>query len=312
MSKIKIAVVGVGSLGQHHARILSTHENAELVGVVDADDKRGEAIAKKCNTVNFTDVKDVIGKIQAAVISVPTPYHYDIAKQLLQNGIHCLVEKPFTETVEQSTELIRIARDKNLVLQVGHVERFNPAIIAAYPYVKDPKFIEVNRLGPYDPRTAHIGVVLDLMIHDLDMLLNFVKSKVVSFEAHGAKILSEHEDIAKVRIKFANGCIADVSTSRVTIDKYRKIRIFQKDSYVSVDYAGKSLKIYKKKPDVAVVKSLLDIEVIKPKVQSGEPLAYELTHFLNCVIEGKKPLVSGEQGRDALELAHDILHYMQF
>ncbi|MBQ3835425.1 MAG: Gfo/Idh/MocA family oxidoreductase, partial [Elusimicrobia bacterium] len=256
MSKIKIAVIGVGSLGQHHARILSTHENAELIGVVDADVKRGETIAKKCNTVNFTDVKEVIGKIQAAVISVPTPYHYDIAKQLLEAGIHCLVEKPFTETVEQSTELIRIARDKNLVLQVGHVERFNPAIIAAYPYVKEPKFIEVSRLGPYDPRTSHIGVVLDLMIHDLDMLLNFVKSKVVSFEAYGAKILSEHEDIAKVRIKFANGCVADVSTSRVTIDKYRKIRIFQKDSYVSVDYAGKSLKIYQKKPNVSVVKSL--------------------------------------------------------
>lgn len=312
MNKIKIAVVGVGSLGQHHARILSTHENAQLVGVVDADVKRGENIAKKCNTVSFTDIKDIINKVQAAVISVPTPYHYIIAKQLLEKGIHCLVEKPFTETVEQATELIRIARDKNLVLQVGHVERFNPAIIAAYPYVKEPKFIEVNRLGPYDPRTSHIGVVLDLMIHDLDMLLNFVKSKVISFEAHGAKVLSEHEDIVKVRIKFANGCIADVSTSRVTIDKYRKIRIFQRDCYISVDYAGKSLKIYQKKEGVDVVKTLSDIDIIKPKVKDGEPLGYELSHFLNCVIEGKKPLVSGEQGRDALELAHDILHYMQY
>lgn len=312
MNKIKIAVIGVGSLGQHHARILSTHENAQLIGVVDADVKRGENIAKKCNTVSFTDVKDIINKVQAAVISVPTPYHYIIAKQLLEKGIHCLVEKPFTETVEQATELIRIARDKNLVLQVGHVERFNPAIIAASPYVKEPKFIEVNRLGPYDPRTSHIGVVLDLMIHDLDILLNFVKSKVISFEAHGAKVLSEHEDIVKVRIKFANGCIADVSTSRVTIDKYRKIRIFQKDSYISVDYAGKSLKIYQKKEGVDVVKTLSDIDIIKPKVKDGEPLGYELSHFLNCVIEGKKPLVSGEQGRDALELAHDILHYMQY
>ena len=312
MNKIKIAVIGVGSLGQHHARILSAHEQAELIGVADANVERGKEIAKKCNTTNFTDIKEVIGKIQAAVISVPTPYHYDIAKQLLNAGIHCLVEKPFTETVEQATELIRIARDKNLILQVGHVERFNPAIIAAYPYVTEPKFIEVNRLGPYVPRTSHIGVVMDLMIHDLDMLLNLVKSKVISFEAHGAKILSAHEDIVKVRIKFANGCVADVSTSRVTIDRYRKIRIFQKDSYISVDYAGKSLKIYKRKEGVDVVKSLFDIDVIKPKVKTGEPLGYELTHFLNCIIEGKKPLVSGEQGRDALELAHDILHYMQF
>ncbi len=312
MNRIKIAVIGVGSLGQHHARILSQHENAELIGVVDADVKRGETIAKKCKTVNFCDVKDIVGKVQAAVVSVPTPYHYDIAKFLLESGINCLVEKPFTSTVEQAQELIRIARSKDLVLQVGHVERFNPAVIGAYPYIKEPKFIEVNRLGPYDPRTSHIGVVLDLMIHDLDILLTLVKSKVISFEAHGAKLLSNNEDIAKVRIKFANGCVADVSASRVSMDKYRKIRIFQKESYVSIDYAGKNLKIYQKKTDVDIVKSLLDIAIIKPKLPTGEPLFYELSHFLNCVIEGKQPIVSGEQGRDALELAHDILHYMQY
>ncbi|MFA7675643.1 MAG: Gfo/Idh/MocA family oxidoreductase [Endomicrobiia bacterium] len=312
MTKIKTAVIGVGSLGQHHARILSQHENSEFIGVVDADAKRGEKIAKSCSSVNFTDVKDIIGKVQAVVVSVPTPYHYDVAKQLLEANIHCLVEKPFTSTVEQAQELISIARSKDLVLQVGHVERFNPAVIGAYPYIKEPKFIEVNRLGPYDPRTNHIGVVLDLMIHDLDILLTLVKSKVVHFEAHGAKILSNNEDIAKVRIKFANGCVADVSASRVSMDKYRRIRIFQKDSYVSIDYAGKSLKIYSKKPDVNVVTSLLDIAITKPKLPSKEPLFYELDHFLTCVAEGKEPIVSGEHGRDALELAHDILKNMQY
>jgi predicted dehydrogenase len=219
------------------------------------------------------------------------------------------VEKPFTSSVPEAEELIQLAQQKNLVLQVGHVERFNPAIVAARPYIKQPKFIEVNRLGPYDPRTSHIGVVLDLMIHDLDMVLSLVSDRVVSVEAHGAKVLSEHEDIAKVRLKFSGGCVADISASRISIDKYRKIRVFQPDSYLSVDYAGKSLKIYRKK--TAVVKGLGDIEVLKPKLKEDEPLYFELDHFLSCVREGKRPAVSGEHGRDALELAFEVLKNLQ-
>lgn len=247
--------------------------------------------------------------MEAAVISVPTPFHHAIAKDLLNSGIHCLVEKPFTSTVEEAQELISIARDKDLVLQVGHIERFNPAVVAARPFIKNPKFIEVNRLGPYDPRTSHIGVVLDLMIHDLDILLDLVQDKVVGLESFGAKILSQHEDIVKARLKFSKGCVADVSASRISLERYRKIRIFQDDSYISVDYAGKSLKIYKKKTET--VKSLTDIEVIKPKLKDAEPLFFELSHFLACVAEGKRPLVTGEHGRDALELAFEILKSMK-
>jgi predicted dehydrogenase len=235
-----------------------------------------------------------------------------VAKSLLKNGLHCLVEKPFTLNVKEAQELIEIAKSKNLRLQVGHVERFNPAIIAAAPFINKPKFIEVNRLGPYDPRTNHIGVVLDLMIHDLDILFSLVKDRVVSVEAHGAKILSETEDIAKVRLKYTNGCIADVSASRVSMDKYRKIRIFQEDSYISIDYAGKNLKVYTKKNGKDKITSLFDIDIKKPKLPTKEPLFYELDNFLSNIIEGKKPLVSGEHGRDAVELALNILQNMIF
>ncbi|MCL2144152.1 MAG: Gfo/Idh/MocA family oxidoreductase [Endomicrobia bacterium] len=314
MKIIKTAVIGVGSLGQHHARILGQHPNAKLEYIVDTDEKRAGKIIKsnKLSAAALTDFKRLIGKVDAVVIAAPTQFHYQIAKPLLESGIHCLVEKPVTLNVEEAQSLIETAQKGNVVLQVGHVERFNPAVIAAAPYINNPRFIEVNRLGPYDPRTAHIGVVLDLMIHDLDMLFYLVKDKAVSFEAHGAKILSETEDIAKVRLKFANGCVADVSASRVSLDKYRRIRIFQPDAYISIDYAGKNFKMYTKKEGREKITSFLDIDIKKPKIPSNEPLFYELDNFLNSVIEGKKPMVSGEQGRDAVELAHNILKQMIF
>lgn len=310
MDKIKTAVIGVGSLGQHHARILAGHPQSELVGIVDADPKRLAKLASQYKTGQFSNHKELAGRVQAAVVAVPTPLHFQVAKDLLEAGIHCMVEKPFTTTVEEAQELIGIAERKGILVQVGHVERFNPAVIAAQDYIHNPRFIEVNRLGPYDPRVSHIGVVLDLMIHDLDILLTLVKDKVTSLEANGARILSKHEDIAKIRLKFRNGCVADVSASRVSMEKYRKIRIFQPDSYISIDYAGKNLKIYKKKNDE--VKSLSDIEVIKPKLKEAEMLHLELSNFLACISEGKKPLVTGEHGRDALELALEILKNMQF
>jgi predicted dehydrogenase len=305
MEKLTTAVVGVGSLGQHHARILSQHPASSLVAVVDNDLKRAEKIASGLHVPACKDHHDVIGKARLAVIAVPTPFHFSIAKDLIGAGIHVLVEKPFTETVEQAKELIALAEAKSVILQVGLVERFNPAVISAQQYINKPKFIEVNRLGPYDPRTSHIGVVMDLMIHDIDIVLSLIREKVISVEAHGASILSEHEDIVKARIKFEGGCVADISASRVSLEKYRKIRLFQADSYISIDYAGKSLKVYRKKQPV--VRSLLDIEVTSPKLKNEEQLFLELDHFITCVIEGRKPEVTGEHGRDALELALEIL-----
>jgi predicted dehydrogenase len=308
ISKIPIAVIGVGHLGQHHARILSELPSASLLGIVDVDPKRGEKIAKSCHTQAFTDYHALPNQVKALVIAAPTPLHYQIGKDCLQKGIHCLIEKPLCQNVRHAEELIHIAREKNLVLQVGHVERFNTAVIASHEFIRHPKFIEVNRLGPYDPRVSHIGVVLDLMIHDLDIILSLVQSEVKSLEAFGAKVLTNHEDIVKCRLRFENGCIADLSASRISLEQYRKIRIFQSDAYVSIDYARKDLKIYRKK--TPIVKSFSDIEIVRPSLKNEEPLRLELQHFLECIEHGKKPLVSGEHGRDALELGLEILEQL--
>jgi predicted dehydrogenase len=307
---VKIAVVGVGSLGQHHARVLREHPSSKLEFVVDIDIKRAKKIAKLNKTNYLTDFNALIGKVDAVVISVPTPYHYTVAKVFLQNGIHCLVEKPFTMNVVEAEKLIEIAKIRNLILQVGHIERFNPAVIAAVPFINNPKFIEVNRLGTYNPKTNHIGVVLDLMIHDLDILFYLVKDKVISIEAYGAKVLSDTEDIVKVRLKYSNGCIADVSASRISMEKYRRIRIFQLNSYISIDYAKKKLKVYTKKERNKNMISFSDIDVKKPKLSLSEPLFCELDNFLSNIIENKKPIVSGEQGRNTMEIAHNILKDM--
>jgi len=312
MNKINTAVIGVGSLGQHHARILSQHENSNFIGVVDASQERGKQIAAACKSVYFSSVDDIIGKVNAVVIAVPTPYHYDVAKKLLNAGVHCLVEKPITINVEHADELINIAKEKKLILQVGHIERFNPAFTAAAPYIKDPKFIEAVRVGPYDPRMKHIGVVLDLMIHDLDVILTIVKSKVLSVESYGAKVFSEHEDRAKARIRFENGCIADISINRVSFEKNRKMMIFQKDSFINIDYAAKTAAVYARKNDAVGLQSMTDIEIKNLEVGNKEQLFYELDHFLSCIKDNKTPMITGENGRDALKLAHDVLKSMQY
>lgn len=304
---IPVAVVGVGHLGQHHARLLSQIRSS-LAGIVDVDEKRAEKIAAACKTKTYPTLAPLLGHVRGAVVAVPTPLHYTIGKYCLENGLHCLIEKPLCQTVEEAEELIRIAREKNLILQVGHVERFNPAVLAAQKYIQNPKFIEVNRLGPYDPRVSHIGVVLDLMIHDLDIVLSLVQSEVASVEAFGAKVISEHEDIVKCRLRFQNNLIVDLSASRVSLEQYRKIRIFQPDAYISIDYARKDLKIYRRKKPV--VKSFTDIEILKPSLKDEEPLKLELEHFLDCIREGKKPMVTGEHGKDALELGLEILEQL--
>lgn len=305
---MKIAVVGVGSIGQHHARVYSQmlpQSGIELFGVCDIDKKQAQKIARDLNTQSFTDYKELIGRVHAVSIVVPTPLHYQVAKDFLEAGIHCLVEKPVTDTVAHAEELLNIAGKKNLVLQIGHIERFNNAVLEAQKHINLPKFIEAQRLGPYDPRMAHIGVVMDLMIHDIDIVLTLVNSKIIQMDVIGAKVLSKNEDIANVRLKFENGCVANISASRVSLQKFRKIRIFQDDAYISLDYAGQNLKIYKKKSDI--VTSMSDIEIIKPKIKVQEPLKRELEHFINCVKTGHTPLVTGEHGRDALEVAIEIL-----
>ncbi len=305
MKKIRIAVIGVGKLGQHHARIFSKISDADLVGVVDILPERAKKIAALYHTSVYTDYQELFGLVDAVTIATPTPTHHQISKYFISHSIHCLIEKPITDNLENAEEILDLAKEKNVVLQIGHIERFNPAVVAAMKYIREPKYLESRRLGPYDPRVSHIGVVLDLMIHDLDIVLSLVNSKIKELDALGTSLFSEHEDIANVRIKFSNGCVADLSASRISLATFRKIRIFQPDSYISLDYQERKITIYQKK--FPLVKSLKDIRIIKPKLEKSEPLEKELSHFIECVREGKEPLVTGEHGRDALELGLEIL-----
>jgi predicted dehydrogenase len=304
MKKIKVAVIGVGHLGQHHARIYSELVNVELVGVVDVNASPATTIAERYKTRAYLTYQTLIKKekVDAASVVVPTIAHFSVTRDLLNAGIHCLVEKPITASLKEATELVHLANQKKLILQVGHVERFNVAVRELSKLLNQPRFIESHRLASFDPRVKDVGVVLDLMIHDLDIILTVVQSPVVAIEAVGVAVLTNREDIANAHLKFANGCIANVTASRVSPDRMRKIRIFQPDAYFSLDYAVPELEVYRK-----VIKSgRPEITYRKVTVEKKEPLRLELQSFLSCVRAGKKPLVSGEHGRDALELALEI------
>ena len=311
MEKIKMGVVGVGYLGRHHARIYSKMDNVELVGIVDVDEKAALKISKEYKVPVYSSADELSFKVEAVSIAVPTKLHHKIGKVFLEKGIHTLIEKPITNSLEEAEELLQTAKEKNCILQVGHVERFNPAVDEAQKHVNNPRFIESYRLGPFNPRASEVGVVLDLMIHDIDIILFLVNSPVINIDAVGADILTDKEDIATAHLNFENGCVANVTASRVTLETMRKIRIFQENAYISLDYAKQSLKIYKKKKSSSPVKSMSDIKIIKPKLFSGEPLEAELKEFVSCVREGRKPLVSGEHGRNALEVGLEILRKLK-
>lgn len=303
-SKIRVAVVGAGKMGTYHAKLLGKTPDVELVGVCDTNVWKAQLAAWQSNTVAVRDYKDVLGRVDAVVVAVPTPLHYEVGKAALGAGAHVLIEKPLAASVEEAKELLALSEEKSLVLQVGHIERFNPAVLEAVKHIRDPRYITVERLGPYDPRMSHIGVVMDLMIHDLDILLTLVGSEVESLEALGAHLLSGHEDIANVRVRFKTGCVADLTASRISLGKSRKLRAFQKDSYISLDYGGGSLKVYRKK--APVIKSLKDVEILNPKLTSMDPLRNEHAHFLDCIRHNRKPWPSGERGVEALKLALQI------
>jgi predicted dehydrogenase len=305
MQKVRVGVVGVGSLGQHHARNYATNPKCELVGVADIDPKTADRVARQYKTRAYTDYRQLFGKVDALSIAVPTIHHHAVAMECLQQGIHLLVEKPITTTVSEAHDLIELAKRMNCVLQVGHIERFNTAVMRLKQLVTEPAFIETHRLGPYSGRIVDVGVVLDLMIHDLDIILQIVNSPVTHIDAAGVGIYSDKEDIANARIHFANGCIANLTASRVTPVKKRKIRIFQRDAYISVDYVEQELELFRRvrtrnpepgMPAVTIVRT-------KERLPKEEPLRLELDHFVDCVRRGSEPMVKGEHARDALELA---------
>lgn len=303
MEKVKVGVIGVGALGSCHARIYSKLPNVELVGVADIDIAKAKDIGLLYDTTYTKDYRELLDKIDAASIVVPTEKHFDIAKDALNKNIHTLVEKPFTKTLQQADEITSLAESKNLILQVGHVERFNSAIRAIKKVCKIPRFIECHRLGPFKTRSLDIGVVLDLMIHDIDIILDLVNSEIEYIDAVGANILTPHEDIANARIKFKNKTVCDITVSRVTEDVQRKIRIFQDDAYISIDYVAQQAKIYTKKGKIITKKEL--------KIEKEMPLEEEIKSFIKCVEDNKKPLVSAREGRAALEVAFRIIEEIE-
>ena len=299
MGKLKIAVVGVGSLGSIHARIFAQLKDAELVGVVDPNLKRAKKVARACHCQYFRDYQQLFGLAEAASIVVPTHLHYQIARDLLQHNIHLLVEKPFTSTVGEADKLLTLAKTKGVVLQVGHVERFNAAVQAVQGLPGKPKFIECHRLGPFASRVKDVGVVLDLMIHDIDIVLGLVNSRVQSIEAIGVNVLTQHEDIANARIHFKNGAVANITASRISPKSIRKIRLFQENAYISLDYEAQQALIYEKQGNKITRRRI--------NIKKEKPLQKELQSFIHCIKEKRSPLVSGLEGRDALAVATEIL-----
>lgn len=308
---IKVGVVGVGALGRHHARLYSLNKNVELVGIYDVNAENLYNVSKECNAKCFSSVEALASECEALSIAVPADVHYQVAMKLLALDKHLLIEKPLAAKVADAEEIVRIADEKKLVLAVGHVERFNPVMSFIEERAKNIKFIEVHRLAPYPPprpgqhrRGTEVGVVLDLMIHDLDIILRLVNSEVERIDAVGVPVLSPGEDIANVRIKFKNGCVANVTASRVSNEPMRRFRAFTSDSFMALDYATKSGMIYKKHP--------LGIKKEPIPIDDHNALEKELEDFINCVIEAKRkgisvvPKVSGQHGLDALRLAVEI------
>ena len=298
MKKLRVGVIGVGHIGSNHARIYSEISSAEFTAVCDVDTARANSIAKKFGPVAFQSLDDFVELIDAASVATPTNTHYEIGKKLLEQGKHLLIEKPITDNTTQASELAELAAQKKLILQVGHVERFNPILSALEQHLTHPRFIEAHRLSPYPDRGTEIGVVLDLMIHDLEVILHLVHSQVRSIDAVGIPVLSKGEDIANARIRFDNGCVANVTSSRISPERMRKIRVFQEDAYLSLDYQNQTGEIYRR----------IDARIARDKVQitREEPLKQELVSFIECASTGREPRVSGSQATAALELAVEI------
>jgi predicted dehydrogenase len=304
MEKIRAAVVGVGYLGRFHAQKYARIANCELVALVDSNPEARERVAAELGTRALPDPSELIGRVDAVSIATPTAAHFSIARELLAGGAHVLVEKPITETPEEARELIRLAAARQRVLQVGHLERFNAAILAAEPYLRTPRFIECHRLAPYRERGTDVNVVLDLMIHDIDIVQTIVGAAVTSIDAIGTPVFSEEIDIANARLHFANGCVANVTASRVSMKTERKLRLFspRDEAYLSIDLQQKILTLIRKRPG-APEAGQLPVTIEEQSFDPGDALQAEIESFLDCIRSGREPVVGGEAGLRALETA---------
>lgn len=299
MDKLRVGIIGVGYFGTQHARILSYLEKVDFKGVADIDSNKSMVIGNRHSVPYYENFEDMLDEIDAGIVAAPTSEHFYIAEKLLKEGKSVLLEKPMTDTLEQAERLVALAKKNGLILQIGHLERFNPAVEAVKDIVKEPKFIEVQRLGSFSARSLDTNVVLDLMIHDLDIILDLINDEVEVIRSSGIHVLSEKFDIANARLEFKSGCVATLTASRVHQGKVRNLRIFEPTAYYSVDYMDQEVKSFPLNGRQTDIKTL--------KIKKEEPLKIELKNFLACIKTGKNRKVSGEEGLRALKLAHKIL-----
>jgi predicted dehydrogenase len=295
---LRAGVAGSGSMGRNHARCYSLIENTDLTAVYDADLERAKAVAEEFGAEAVDSLEALAEACDLASVAVPTVAHLAVGGDLMKRGVHVLMEKPIATSVAEAQELVTLAAEHDRILQIGHIERFNPIMRELEAKLNHPKFIEVHRLSPFPNRSIDIGVVLDLMIHDLEIILHLVKSPVASIDAVGLPVLMQSEDVANARLRFENGCVANVTASRISQERLRKIRVFHNDGYLSLDYQEQSGEMYWKEDG--------EIKKSKVEVEKDEPLKLELTAFAESVREGKTPAVTGQQGTDALAIALEI------
>ena len=321
---MKTAVIGVGHLGKLHAKMYSRIPKSDFVGVFDVNQENSKAVAAEYNVKSFETLEQVFSEVEAVSIVTSTPYHFDVAMKAIEKGIHVFIEKPITKTIEEAKKVVALSEIKKVKVQVGHIERFNPAILALEKYNIQPMFIESHRLAQFKLRGADVAVVLDLMIHDIDIILHLVKSKVVRVDANGVGIISNNIDIANARIQFENGCVANVTASRISQRRMRKMRIFQRDAYLSVDFSEGSCAVFRLSDNedqsgkLAMMLGQIDtgtssknIIYEQPEVKEVNALEYELSLFLKSIIENKETAVTGQDGLQALEVAQEIIRTIE-
>ena len=308
--KLRVGVIGVGYLGKFHAEKYARMPNVELVGVVDTNQAQAEEIAAKLDSKAYQDHMMLIGKVDAVSVVVPTAYHFPVSRDFLTNNVDVLIEKPMTASLKEAESLIDIADQHGCIIQVGHLERFNPAVVALDGIIKQPRFIESHRLSQFKERGLDVSVVLDLMIHDIDIILNFVRSRVKTIHAAGISVISGQIDIANARLEFQNGCVANVTASRISMKNERKIRLFQKDAYISVDFANNEITLVKQdgKDSQAVIPGM---KIDQKQFTKADALDDELKSFVHAISNRQAPEVTGQMGRDALEIALSIMEQIQ-
>ncbi len=320
--KLKVGVVGVGHLGSIHAKLWKEVYEAECIGIFDENREAAARVAGETGLRAFDDLFELIDSVDALSVVTPTFAHYAVARDAIDRGKHVLIEKPITTTVSEAQDLIQRAEEKNVKIQVGHIERFNPALIAVEPYLNNPRFFESHRMAQFKPRGTDVPVVLDLMVHDIDVILSLVKSPVASIDASGVSVVSEQLDIANARIKFENGAVANVTASRISQNPMRKLRIFESRAYLSIDFASKSTEVFRlvdeaEKAEITSPMMMLgEIEQAdiprsiiyeRPEIKDINPLKYELELFVHAIMTDTQPIVSGVDGMKALEVAERII-----